>query len=84
LVPRDGATAITFYAVRIATDYLPHTLQSYLDVPTDQTPIQTGGGKSARDLTLEQLDLIGKTLAGASDNHATVRSAQTVGQQALP
>lgn len=61
-------------AVRIATDYLPHTLQSYLDVPTDQTPIQTGGGKTARDLTLEQLDLIGKALAGASDNHATVEA----------
>jgi hypothetical protein len=61
-------------AVRIATDYLPHTLQSYLDVPTDEMPIHTGGGKTARDLTLEQLDLIGKALDEASDNHATVEA----------
>ncbi|NQU37010.1 MAG: hypothetical protein HQ526_05360 [Actinobacteria bacterium] len=60
--------------VRIATDYLPNTLQSYLNVPTDETPIRTGGGKSARELTMEQLDLISKALDGASENHANAEA----------
>ncbi len=68
-------------AVRIATDYLPHTLQSYLDVPAEQMPIRTGGGKSARDLTLEQLDLIGKAVEDASDNHATVEASKLLANQ---
>jgi len=68
-------------AVRIATNYLPHTLQSYLDVPTEQMPIQTGGGKSARDLTLEQLDMIGKALDGASSNHASIQANDLLANQ---
>ena len=68
-------------AVRIATDYLPNTLQSYLDVPTDQVPIRTGGGKSARDLALEQLDLISKALDGASNDHATNEASKLLANQ---
>lgn len=68
-------------AVRIATDYLPHTLQSYLDVPADHVPIGIGGGKSARDLTLDQLDLISKALQGASNNHATNEASDLLANQ---
>ncbi|MGV1036447.1 MAG: hypothetical protein ACOYD0_05405 [Candidatus Nanopelagicales bacterium] len=68
-------------AVRIATDYLPDTLQSYLDVPTDQVPIGAGGGKSARDLALEQLDLISRALDGASNDHATNEASKLLANQ---
>lgn len=68
-------------AVRVATDYLPHTLQSYLDVPIEQMPIRAGEGKSAKDLTLEQLDIIREALDSASSNHATNEASKLLANQ---
>lgn len=59
-------------AVRIAVDYLPHTVRSYMAIPSDQEPLQIGGGKSARELTAEQLDMISTALGEASENQADV------------
>lgn len=63
-------------ATRIAVDYLPHTVKSYLDIPSDHTPLQRGGGRSARDLTAEQLDMISTALDEAISNREAVEAGE--------
>ena len=63
-------------AARIAVDYLPHTVKSYLDIPTDHAPLQSGGGRSARDLTAEQLDMISTALDEAISNREAVEAGE--------
>ncbi|MEI6624651.1 MAG: hypothetical protein WCP28_22410 [Actinomycetes bacterium] len=67
--------------VRIAVDYLPHTLKSYLDVPSDDAPIQICDGRSARDLAVEQLDMISAALDAAITNHAEAEASELLANQ---
>jgi hypothetical protein len=58
----------TFILVRTATDYLPSALQAYLDLPrsyADSAPVS--GGKTARVLLIEQLEMLEAKLGEVAD-----------------
>lgn len=57
-----------FIISRMATDYLPGTLNPYLSLPQQYANThQLGGGKTAHDIVLEQLKLLAKTLDDVTD-----------------